>query len=166
MSEDFKLAPERWCLRTGIRVMDPDGWDRRNYEESWRKPITRGEFLVRARSSTCMAWPTPLYDEKWKDEERKPAEHPNYDYCNCQDSWEHNQVLRALGEQKQTKDVELMSNTPDPVTPPAAPQDPISELLHSALAMHEMFLTLVQGGFTEYQALVMIAQMIKPNPST
>lgn len=178
MSEEFKLAPERWCLRTGIRVMDPDGWDRKNYEESWRKPITRDEFLVRARSSTCMAWPRPLYDEKWKDKERKPAEHPSFDYCNCQDSWEHNQILRSLGEQKQIKDVETMNKKAEAavesnplldilnslITPKTA-SSPIdfSEMLEAATSLHKMFEVFVKAGFTESQSLVLVGGMLKSN---
>lgn len=93
-------------------------------------------------------------------------EHPDYDYCNCKDAWEHTQVIRRIGiardddQSTQAKDLEIMSNQPEPAEQ-QAPQNPISELLHSALAMHEMFLTLKEAGFTEYQALVMIAQMIK-----
>lgn len=90
-------------------------------------------------------------------------EHPDFDYCNCQDAWEHTEVIRDLRTPERAKDVELMSNQPEPVVP-AEPQNPISGLLESAIAMHEMFLTLVAGGFTEYQALVMVAQMIKGNP--
>lgn len=60
--EPVKKAPETWCLDTGIKILDPDGWDRKDYE-SWYTPITRDEFIGRARRSTCYAWPTPLYDE-------------------------------------------------------------------------------------------------------
>lgn len=37
----------------------------------------------------------------------------------------------------------------------------LSGLLEAAVATHEMFLTFVEGGFTEYQALIIVAEMIK-----
>jgi len=42
-----------------------------------------------------------------------------------------------------------------------APSD-ITPLLDAAIAMHELFLTLKQAGFTEGQALYIVAQGIKP----
>lgn len=37
-----------------IRVMDPDGWDRKNFDNSWYKEkITKDEFFGRVCSSTC-----------------------------------------------------------------------------------------------------------------
>lgn len=32
-----------WCTLTGIKIMDPDGWDRSN-PECLKEPITLGEF--------------------------------------------------------------------------------------------------------------------------
>jgi hypothetical protein len=52
-----------WSKATGIEVMDPDGWDRKNYESSWDEPIVRDEFINRAIRSTCVKWPRPLLDE-------------------------------------------------------------------------------------------------------
>lgn len=63
-SEPVKKAPELWILQTGIQILDPDGWDRKNYQVSWYEPITRDEFIERAKMSTCYAWPKPLYDEE------------------------------------------------------------------------------------------------------
>lgn len=41
-----------WALYTGITVLDPDGWDRANFQESWNEPITLAEFHRRVRLST------------------------------------------------------------------------------------------------------------------
>lgn len=62
--EPVKKAPEIWCLDTGIQIVDPDGWDRKNYKESWYTPITRGDFIKRAMMSTCYRWPEPLLDDQ------------------------------------------------------------------------------------------------------
>ena len=40
--------------------------------------------------------------------------------------------------------------------------EPNSALLDAAIAMHEMYLTLVQAGFTEHQALYVVAVFLKP----
>lgn len=60
--EPVKKVPELWILQTGIQILDPDGWDRKD-TESWYTPITRDEFIRRAMMSTCYEWPKPLYDE-------------------------------------------------------------------------------------------------------
>lgn len=57
-----KRKPEDWENRTGISILDPDGWDRRSFTD-WERPITREEFLQRAARSTVAAWPNPLADE-------------------------------------------------------------------------------------------------------
>lgn len=62
--EPVKKASEIWCLDTGIEVLDPDGWNRKDYENSWYEEITREEFIKRASMSTCKAWPKPLMDER------------------------------------------------------------------------------------------------------
>lgn len=41
-----------WVAITGVIVLDPDGWDRTNFHESWKQKITRAEFWCRARVST------------------------------------------------------------------------------------------------------------------
>lgn len=61
--EPVKKASEIWCLDTGIEVMDPDGWNRKDYDNSWCEEITRDEFIRRAGMSTCKRWPDPLLDE-------------------------------------------------------------------------------------------------------
>lgn len=62
--EPVKKASEIWCYDTGIEVMDPDGWNRKDYENSWCEEITRDEFIRRAGMSTCKRWPEPLLDEE------------------------------------------------------------------------------------------------------
>ncbi|MFA5025051.1 MAG: hypothetical protein WC503_00890 [Candidatus Shapirobacteria bacterium] len=45
--------------------MDPDGWDRHNYDYSWYdEKITKDEFFGRVTSSTCIfkVSPMELYD--------------------------------------------------------------------------------------------------------
>jgi hypothetical protein len=46
-------SSEEWSLLCNIKVIDPDGWDRTNYEASWAEEITRDEFMRRASVSTC-----------------------------------------------------------------------------------------------------------------
>ena len=53
--EDLR-TPDEWLEDDdfkGVIVMDPDGWDRQNYEESWAEKITRDEFGNRMGRSTC-----------------------------------------------------------------------------------------------------------------
>lgn len=45
-------TPEEWQVETGIRILDPDGWDRSNFEEDWARRITRSEFQAKADVST------------------------------------------------------------------------------------------------------------------
>ena len=33
-------------------ILDPDGWDRKNFYQSWDEPITKEEFERRLREST------------------------------------------------------------------------------------------------------------------
>ena len=40
----------------------------------------------------------------------------------------------------------------------------MTDLAQSALAMHVMFTSLVEGGFNERQALLLLAEMVKHNP--
>lgn len=55
------MAPEMKCAAAwlcepqyrGIVVFDPDGWDRSNYEASWKEEITEDEFRARLLMSTC-----------------------------------------------------------------------------------------------------------------
>lgn len=54
-ADDWLKEPE-W---KGIVVLDPDGWDRRNFKVSWAELITREEFENRVCHSTCI-WPRGL----------------------------------------------------------------------------------------------------------
>lgn len=50
-SQDWQKDPEY----EGLTIMDPDGWDRKNYEYSFNEElITRTEFERRSGTSTCM----------------------------------------------------------------------------------------------------------------
>lgn len=49
-------TPDEWLLTEnwkGITVLDPDGWDRKNFSVSWSTPITEQEFSDRIAQSTC-----------------------------------------------------------------------------------------------------------------
>lgn len=38
-------------------VLDPDGWDRKNFDYSWNEElITLGEYKERLSKSTCMSY--------------------------------------------------------------------------------------------------------------
>lgn len=41
-----------WQMITGVIIMDPDGWDRQNFDESWAEEITLDEFKRRVWMST------------------------------------------------------------------------------------------------------------------
>lgn len=46
MTEELKNA-EGWLATSdyaGVTVLDPDGWDRKNFEHSWAEELTREEF--------------------------------------------------------------------------------------------------------------------------
>ena len=47
-----KLASSDWCTKLEIVVLDPDGWDRNNFESSWSEKITEEEFRSRVDKST------------------------------------------------------------------------------------------------------------------
>jgi len=47
-----KKTPSEWEVIRKIRVLDPDGWDRQNFAESWSTPITEYDFWRRAAEST------------------------------------------------------------------------------------------------------------------
>lgn len=40
--------------------------------------------------------------------------------------------------------------------------EPLSALMEAAVSMHEMFLSLLAGGFTEAQALYLVSQVLRP----
>lgn len=41
-------------LYPGTIVMDPDGWDRKNFEKNWNEKINKEEFEKRLCYSTCI----------------------------------------------------------------------------------------------------------------
>lgn len=59
-----KLTPEQWLATeefSKITVLDPDGWDRRNFAEDWKKPLTKAEFSRKLMQCTLLnvgvVWP-------------------------------------------------------------------------------------------------------------
>ncbi|WPH64657.1 hypothetical protein [Vibrio phage vB_VpaP_SJSY21] len=44
---------EDWSKDLDITVIDPDGWDRKNFDISWSEEISEEEFLIRVSKSTC-----------------------------------------------------------------------------------------------------------------
>lgn len=55
----MKLFPRRrssadWqFLFSRVEVLDPDGWDRKNFRQSWLESITEREYKRRRDNSTC-----------------------------------------------------------------------------------------------------------------
>jgi hypothetical protein len=54
--DKLKMPSDFWhvlyAINTGMIVLDPDGWDRKHWEQSWGEPITWIEFQQRAAFST------------------------------------------------------------------------------------------------------------------
>lgn len=48
-----KELPQMWERLLDILVMDPDGWDRRNFDIDWNKKLSLKDFLIKASESTC-----------------------------------------------------------------------------------------------------------------
>jgi len=50
-----KKSSEEWHkeICPDVVIMDPDGYDRNNFENSWNEKITREEFERRLAMSTC-----------------------------------------------------------------------------------------------------------------
>ena len=46
------------------------------------------------------------------------------------------------------------------------PVDPFSELAAGAVNLHEWFTALLSAGFSELQALVFMAEVVRPRPET
>lgn len=60
----LKKTPADWLKEPqykGLIIMDPDGWDRRNYAVDWAIPLTESEFAKKAMNSTCK-WPQGVVD--------------------------------------------------------------------------------------------------------
>lgn len=73
MKDDIKLTSEEWnkklCKKLGVLniIVDPDGWDRNNYQYSFcEELITKKEFNNRLMKSTIMGLSRD-YDEIMKD---------------------------------------------------------------------------------------------------
>jgi hypothetical protein len=54
--KQIRLKPDAWVKLTGIVVIDPDGWDRKNFHRDWAKPLTLPTFLNKASNSTTMGY--------------------------------------------------------------------------------------------------------------
>lgn len=52
-NDPTKRLPSEWEEISGITVLDPDGWDRKNYDVSWNTPIDEEEWYHRMSRSTC-----------------------------------------------------------------------------------------------------------------
>jgi hypothetical protein len=66
IKNDLKTS-EEWQKLCNIQVLDPDGWDRKNYQFSWfEEKITREEFQNRFYGSTVVG---DLNGCWWKDKE-------------------------------------------------------------------------------------------------
>lgn len=51
--DEVKKPSSEWIKSVGYEVIDPDGWDRSNFQYSWyEEEITFGEFNNRLLSST------------------------------------------------------------------------------------------------------------------
>lgn len=57
-----RRTPDEWCKRCGLTILDPDGWDRRNFAGDWARPLTWAEFRDKAWASTAQGprhWDEP-----------------------------------------------------------------------------------------------------------
>lgn len=50
-TKDKTFSPANWCQMTGIVIIDPDGWDRSNYED-FQREISLKEFINKCHFST------------------------------------------------------------------------------------------------------------------
>ena len=57
-TKDIKLSPDTWLKYAseykGVIMMDPDGWDRSNFDISWAEEITRDVMKHRMNYSTSL----------------------------------------------------------------------------------------------------------------
>ena len=69
--EEIKTS-EEWQELCKFEVLDPDGWDRLNFNYSWgQEKITRKEFESRLMVSTCRFHPSD-WGNMWKDSAVEP----------------------------------------------------------------------------------------------
>ena len=67
LGDYFKPSAEWQALKPKVIILDPDGWDRLNYEYSWNEElITEREYKNRRVQSTCK-WLVPLLTLTEKD---------------------------------------------------------------------------------------------------
>ena len=53
--QDTKRSSKDWQeLYPDVVVLDPDGWNRKDYDNSWNEEITLAEYNKRLAFSTCM----------------------------------------------------------------------------------------------------------------
>jgi hypothetical protein len=57
-TEEIKKTSSEWYPiiypRGEVKIIDPDGWDRSNWDYSWDEElITENEFMIRVWNSTC-----------------------------------------------------------------------------------------------------------------
>lgn len=52
---ELKTSQEWQAIYAEIVILDPDGWDRENFEYSWKEElITEDDYFKRSSVSTCM----------------------------------------------------------------------------------------------------------------
>ena len=68
--EEFRTSDE-WVQHTGIGIMDPDGWDRTDFENSWNELISEEEFLRRCYRSTIYMKTYWAYIQRKTEEEAR-----------------------------------------------------------------------------------------------
>lgn len=65
----MKKTSQDWMEEFGDTILDPDGWDRSNFEQSWNELITQEEYISRRTRSTC------YHNRNWQDvHHRKSAD--------------------------------------------------------------------------------------------
>lgn len=70
----MKKASSEWIKEYNIKILDPDGWDRKNYDYSFnQEKITRTEFEKRLVRSTIQGTIRGVIykDKLYKKEEKK-----------------------------------------------------------------------------------------------
>jgi len=65
MTMNIERTSDEWLAQpafSGVLIMDPDGWDRKNLEQSWGEKITQREFESRMIRSTVQILPdSPMH---------------------------------------------------------------------------------------------------------
>ncbi len=55
------LPSPEWEKRMGVKILNPDGWDRSNYVADFNRPISRKDFNIKAAMSTIDAPPEHVH---------------------------------------------------------------------------------------------------------